>query len=370
MNERRCVVMCMALMSCTAFLSIGCKKQPPITLSCNATAPALYPGEPLSVTATPGSVSTKKDNSLIYAWSGPGVTGNGPKANVDTASLQPGHYTVKGEVKQGKKGNEGAKPGQTATCESDFTVKPFEPPTIACAANPDTIKPGESSTITAQAASPQNRPLTYSYSATAGSVNGSGTTATFSSSGAPTGVVGITCKVSDDKDHTVSADTNITIQAPPPPPPPPQAQALCSISFSADQRRPTRVDNQAKACLDQVALALKQQPEAKLVIIADANAKEKSLEARQQRRGARNRRVKVQSFAAQRAVNAKDYLVTDQGIDASRISTYTGPGDDQSAQNYIVPPGANTESAMQGAMPVSESEVQPQTRKPLPQRRR
>ena len=368
MDKRLCTAACMALMSCIVFLSAGCKKQPPITLACNATAPALYPGEPLTITATPGSVSTKKNNNLVYTWSGTSVTGSGATATVDTASLQPGSYTVKGEVKEGKKGKEGLKPGQTATCQSDFTVKPFEPPTISCSANPDTIKPGETSVITAQAVSPQNRPLTYSYSASVGSVEGTGTAATFSSSGAPTGVVEITCKVSDDKDHSVSANTNVTIQAPPPPPPPPQAQALCSISFSTDTRRPTRVDNEAKACLDQIALALKQQADAKAIIIADANAKEQAIEARQQKRAAHNRRIKVQNFAAQRAVNAKDYLVTDQGIDASRISTYTGTGDDQSAQDYLVPSGANIESVIQGATPVNESEVKPQARRPLAQR--
>ena len=354
----------LVMFSCLALVSTGCKKQPPITLACNASAPAIYPGDQLTVTATPGSVSTKKNNNVLYDWSGQGVTGNGTSATVDTASLQPGNYTVNGEVKEGKKGKEGKKPGQTATCQANYTVKAFEPPTISCSANPDTIKPGETSTITAQDVSPQNRPLTYSYAASAGSIEGSGTTATFTSSGAPTGAVGITCKVSDDKDHTVSANTNVTIQAPPPPPPPPQAQALCSISFSTDKRRPTRVDNEAKACLDQVALSLKQQPDAKAIIIADSNAKEKATEAKQQKRAAHNRRVKVQNFAAQRAVNAKDYLATEQGIDASRISTYTGSGDDQSAQDYLVPAGANTESAVQGATPVNESEVTPQARNP------
>jgi hypothetical protein len=368
MEKRLCFFASLALVSSLALFSTGCKKQPPITLSCNASAPSLYPGDAETVTATPGSVSTKKNNNLIYTWSGTGVTGSGTSATVDTSSLQPGNYTVNGQVKEGKKGKEGKKPGQSATCSSDFTVKPFEPPTISCSANPDTIKPGETSTITAQGVSPQNRPLTYSYSASEGSIEGNGTTATFSSSGAPTGVVGITCKVSDDKDHTESANTNVTIQAPPPPPPPPQAQALCSISFSTDTRRPMRVDNEAKACLDQVALSLQQQPDAKAVIIGDSNDKEKGIEAKQEKRATHNRHVKVENFAAQRAVNAKDYLVTDKGIDASRISTYTGTGDDQSAQDYLVPQGANIDSAIQGATPVNESEVQPQARKELPQR--
>ena len=144
-------------LACLAFLPMGCKKAPPITLACNATPPAVYPGEPVTVTATPGSVSTKKNNNVIYNWTGDGVTGNGPTATVSTATLAPGTITVKGEVKEGKKGKEGLKPGQTAECSSTFTVKEFEPPTISCSASPSTIKPGDTSTITATAASPQNR---------------------------------------------------------------------------------------------------------------------------------------------------------------------------------------------------------------------
>lgn len=368
MSKRLNFSVCLAVFSCLAFLATGCKKQPPITLACSPSAPQIYPGDQLTVNATPGSVSTKKNNNLIYSWSGQNVTGNGTSATVDTGSLQPGDYTVNGQVKEGKKGKEGRKPGQTASCTANYTVKPFEPPTISCTANPDTIKPGDTSTITSQAVSPQNRPLTYSYSASSGTIAGSGTTATFTSTGAPTGVVGITCSVSDDKGHNVSANTNVTIQAPPPPPPPPQAQALCSISFTTDKRRPTRVDNEAKACLDQVALSLQQQPDAKAIIVGDSNAKEKATEAKQQKRAAHRRHAHVENSAAQRAVNAKDYLVTEKGIDASRITTYTGTGDDQSAQDFLVPAGADAQSAIQGATPVDESQVKPQARKNLPQR--
>ncbi len=352
-----------------AFLPMGCKKPPPITLACNASAPAIYPGDPLTLTATAGSVSTKKHTNVVYSWSGQDVTGNGNTATVATGSLDPGSYSAKAEVKEGKTGKEGRKPGQTAQCTADYTVKPFEPPTISCSSDPTEVQPGGTATITAQAVSPQNRPLTYSYSASAGSISGSGATAEFSSAGAPTGAVGVTCNVSDDKNHTASANTTVAVLAPPPPPPPPKTQALCSISFSNDTKRPTRVDNEAKACLDQVALDLKQQPNATAVIVADSNAKEKDLETREQARAAHNRRVKVQNFAAQRAVNAKDYLATAQGIDASRITAMTGTGDDQSAQDYLVPAGATFANDVQGATPVNETEVKPEQRKPLPQRR-
>jgi CRISPR/Cas system CMR subunit Cmr4 (Cas7 group RAMP superfamily) len=158
----------------------------------------------------------------------------------------------------------------------------------------------------------------------------------------------------------------VTIQAPPPPQP--HTQALCSLSFSTDKRRPTRVDNEAKACLDQVALDLKQQTDAKAVLVDNETSHEKDLEAREEKRHARNRRVKVENFAAQRVVNAKDYLVTEQGIDASRITVDTGTADEQSVQDYLVPSGATFEQVIQGTTPVDESTVKPETRKALPER--
>jgi hypothetical protein len=108
--------------------------------------------------------------------------------------------------------------------------------------------------------SPQNRPLTYSYSAASGTIGGGATTATFSSSGAPTGSTAINCNVTDDKGQTATASTSVTVLAPYVAPVP-HTQALCSIRFDKDKKRPTRVDNEAKACLDEVALNLQNQPE-------------------------------------------------------------------------------------------------------------
>jgi hypothetical protein len=84
-----------------ALLPMGCKKAPPITLACNASAPTVYPGDPLTVSATAGSVDTNKKNNVIYNWSGDGTTGNGTSATVNTASLAPGSYTAKADVKEG-----------------------------------------------------------------------------------------------------------------------------------------------------------------------------------------------------------------------------------------------------------------------------
>ena len=338
---------------------------PPVTLACSVSPDSVFPGDPITVTATAGSIEPKMN--VIYSWSGTGASGNATSTTIATGTLDPGSYTVKATVKEGKTGKEGLKPGQTADCSATFTVKAFEPPTISCSANPTTIKPGESATVTSIGMSPQNRPLTYSYSATGGTVTGTGTTAEFSSAGAPTGVVGITCNVSDDKSHSATANTSVTIVAPVIPPAP-KTQALCSISFATDTKRPTRVDNEAKACLDQVALDLQQQADAKAVVVGESNAKEKEITAKQQKVALKHKKAKVEVFDVQRAVNAKDYLVTEKGIDASRVSVMTGTTDGQTVEDYLVPSGATFANDVQGTTAVDESTVKPEVRKPLSER--
>jgi len=340
---------------------------PPVTLACSVNPSSVFIGEPITVTATAGSLNPKEH--AIYSWSGTGVSGNETSASINTGSLAAGNYTVQANVKEGKPGKEGLKPWQSATCTAAYTVKAYEPPTISCSVSPTTIQPGGAATVTAVAMSPQNRPLTYSYTATAGSISGTGTTATYNSTGAPTGAVGFTCNVSDDKGHSATASTKLTIVAPPPPPQP-HAQALCSIGFGNDKKRPTRVDNEAKACLDQVALDLKQKPDAKAVVIGESTADEKATTAKEQQKADKykHRKIVVEHFAEQRAVNAKDYLVTDQGIDASRITVTTDAGEGQTEKNYLVPSGANFSADVTGTTPIDETQIKPEVRKPLPER--
>jgi len=347
---------------------IGTIAPPPqLTVACSANPTSVFPGDPVNLTATVGSQDPKEN--VLYGWSGDGVKGNGPSATVDTSALAPGAHTARCDAKEGKPGREGLKPWQVAPeGTASFSVKEFEPPTISCSVSPTTIRPGDGAAVSAQGMSPQNRPLTYTYSTSAGTVNGNGNTATYSSSGAPTGPVSITCNVADDKGHNASSSTSLNIEAPPPPPQP-HTQALCSISFTTDKKRPTRVDNEAKACLDEVALDLQRQPDAWAVVVGESTAVERAAQAKAEKLNMGRRHPKeVENTAAQRAVNTKQYLVTDKGIDASRITVATGSGDDQKVENYLVPSGAKFSADVPGTTPVDESKVKPQVRKPLPQR--
>jgi hypothetical protein len=149
--------------------------------------------------------------------------------------------------------------GPAASCTAGFRVHAYEPPTITCSANPSTVMPGDPSTITSIASSPQNRPLSYSYSASSGQIASSTATATLATTGASPGTISISCNVIDDLGKQATANTSVTITTPLPPAAPKPIN-LCSISFERDRKRPVRVDNEAKGCLDEIALTLNRFP--------------------------------------------------------------------------------------------------------------
>ena len=313
---------------------------PPIMYACSLTTPtgAAYPGDPITITGTVTNANPKK--TVVYSWTSDaaGVSGTSNVLTIDTKSLAPGSYTAKGHV------SEGNKPGEIADCSVPFTITPFSPPTIGCSANPSTVNSGDSSTITANGLSPQNRPLTYSYSATAGSISGNTSTATLTTTGVAPGVITVTCNVVDDKGQTASQQTTVTVATPEKKAEVINATSLCTVTFDKASQPPARVDNEAKACLDDIALNAQRDPNAKLAIIGSSAKGDTKL-------------------AAQRAVNTKEYLVTDKGLDASRIMVYTGTDTTNAAATKLIPVGATPD--MTGMTPVDESAVKAQARKPL-----
>gem|GEM_PF-238626 len=328
-----------------------------VVYSCSAAPATVFPGDPVTVTGTALNLNPKR--TAVYSWAmeGGAVSGTNEIANVDTRALAPGNYTVKGHVSQGKK------PGDMADCSAEFTVRAIEPPTVSCSANPSTVRPGDSATITANGVSPQNRPLTYSYSSSAGSVSGTTSTATLNTAGAAPGPIMVTANVVDDKGQTASCTATVTVVAPVvAPPPAPKTSSLCSITFDRDHARPTRVDNEAKACLDDVALNLQRASDARLAVTGNATAKEKAVRDRMVKHHARH----VVDPAALRAVNTKDYLVTEKGIDAGRISVYTGTEDSTATTTTLIPTGATLDTT--GITPVDESAVKAIPRHSLPAR--
>jgi hypothetical protein len=293
----------------------------PLSYSCLVNPSSVYPGDAVTVSGTALNLDPAK--TAVYTWSVDGgtVAGATETGAIDTTGLAAGTYTLKGHV------SEGQRPDENADCSASYMVKAFEPPTVSCSANPSTVLSGDPSAITAVGVSPQNRPLAYSYSSTSGSVSGSGSTATLATTGTALGVVSVTCGVADDKGGSASATTSVTIAAPAPPPMPAVSE-MCSIQFERDPRRPARVDNEAKACLDEVAASMQHSSDATLVLVGNASSAEKG----------------SGKLASERAINTKTYLVKEKGIDSSRIAVYTGSQDGKVVSTVLVPAGATFDS--------------------------
>jgi hypothetical protein len=292
----------------------------PAAMSCEVQPVSVYPGDPITVTGSVVNLVSRKKAIPTYTW----TTTGGKLARADggatiaTAGLTPGDYTVAGRV------NEGMAVNEHADCTASFRVMGYEPPTIACSANPASILPGGFATITSVGRSPQNRSLSYSYGATAGQITVSGTTATLAAADVAPGTINVSCNVVDDVGKSASAATTVTVVAPPAPPKPPApvAQALCSVSFERDKKRPVRVDNEAKGCLDDIALAMNRSSDAVLVVVGKHDPQEKP------------------DAAAERTLNVKQYLTEEKGIDPNRIELRTGETTGRTVDNVLVPTGA------------------------------
>ena len=98
---------------------------------------------------------------------------------------------------------------------------PHQPPVAACSANPVSIfaGSGDSIAIHVNASSPQNDPLTYSYTATGGAVDGNGPDARWNSTGVAAGSYTVTAKVDDGKGGTASCATDFKVEERPNRPP-------------------------------------------------------------------------------------------------------------------------------------------------------
>ncbi len=308
----------------------------PPAASCSIQPSEVMVGEPVTVTASGSNFNPK--HTLTYTWASTGgkITGKDTTATVDTTGVAGGSYTVTSRIADPK-----MKKGGEASCSATFTVKepPKNPPTMSCSANPTSVQAGTPSTLTCSCTSPDNVPVTISgWTASGGSISGEGGNATLNTTGAASGPITVSATCTDSRGLTASSSTQVTVENPPPPPP--EASKLSECDFP-NKVKPWRVDNTCKAILDDVAQRLQHDPDAKLVIVGNAEPGEKR-----------------KNLAGERAVNSKAYLSggeAKQAIDASRIEVRTGSAGTRTAEYWVVPAGATFSAP--GTTVVDESMV-------------
>src|SRR5262249_17535745 len=136
----------------------------------------------------------------------------------------------------------------------------MNPPVITCVANPTTVHVGETSTITCDASSPDNRAVSLSFSATGGSLAPRNNNGVLDTSQLQPGTVTVTGTATDDRNLSSSADAVVNVEGVAAPPTPTSQD----IAF---RRTSARVDNKAKAILDGVALQLQQHADSTAVVV-------------------------------------------------------------------------------------------------------
>ena len=323
--------------------NFGGKPAVPPTASCTVSPTEIWAGDP--VTANISTQNFNPKHTITYSWTATGakISGTSTTGNVDTAGLAPGSYTVTGTATDEKE-----KKNNVASCSGSFTVKQPHPPVATCSASPDSVQAGQSSTVTVNASSPDNFPLTYAWSTSAGRLSGTGASATLDTNGAAQGsAITATATVTDSRGLSTTCNATVNIQAPPPPVVVNEISEVGDCKFM-DPKRPWRVDNTCKAILDDVAMRIQREPNGKFVIVGYTDEEES---------------VKVTQLGAQRSVNVKYYLVNGEGgsqIDASRVEVRTsGTVKEKGAKVYFVPAGA---TFSEESVVVDETKVKGQAR--------
>jgi hypothetical protein len=325
-NLRHPVLNGVRLRSGLVFNFGGGEKELPAAASCTVDHNEVMVGEPLQATVAASNFNPK--HTLAYTWTTTGgkLEGKDTTARIDTNGVAGGSYTVTAHVTDPK-----AKKNNEASCTANFTVKepPKNPPQVSCSASPTSVQTGSPATITCTCTSPDNVPVTMGgWTASGGSISGTGNSATLNTTGAPAGTVTVNATCTDSRGLTASSSSSVTVENPPPPPP--QASKLNECEYP-NKAKPWRVDNTCKAMLDDAALKLQQDPEAKLVVVGNSDPSEKR-----------------KNLAAERAVDVKAYISggeAKQNIDPSRIETRTGNGGTMTSEQWIVPSGATFPNA-------------------------
>lgn len=230
---------------------------------------------------------------LTYVWSTTGgrVVGSGSNVQFDTTGLAPGTYTVTAQVDDGFK--------HVVDCSVAITVKarPNGCPTVTLAADKVDVRPGEIVTFTATASGLNDGlgPASLTWETTAGSLEGSGSTATLDTTGlrgmvtvtARAGALAAGCPDRAVVSLFVKSSTIVDYWLPGP-----------CFDFP---RNSARVKDECKAILDDLALRLRHGGRIRIVVDGHADTGERS------------------GIALRRAKSVRDYFVAKRGVDSNRI---------------------------------------------------
>lgn len=262
------------------------------TVRCEPPTQTIRMGETAAIRAT--GADENPGDTLSYSWQvdGQSVTEAGTTFTFGSTGRNPGRHTARATATDPD--------GMTANCESVVEVMAPPPPppqanrapTCEVAVSQNEVYSGAALRATARGSDPDNDPLSYQWSLDGRTLTGTGPEMSIDTAGLSGGSHSVTVRVSDGRDGA----------------------STCSASFSVRAKivielPRLRIDNAAKARLDDVALQMQNDPRLHAVITGFDTA--------------RSDRV-AQTNGTRLARLAMAYLTRQHRIDSSRIETRSG----------------------------------------------
>ncbi|MCM2256814.1 MAG: transporter [Vicinamibacteria bacterium] len=177
-------------------------------------------------------------------------------------------------------------------------------PTASCEVERATIAVGENVGLRAVASDADGDGLNYTWTTTTGTITGTGANVRLDSKGvAAPATLTANLRVSDGRGGIADAVCTVRIPAPEKRP---ETFTCDSTGFPLNRARLNNID---KACLDDVAARLRQDPRSRVIVIGHADAAER----------------RPDLLARQRGEAAKTYLVGERGIEEARVAVRTAP---------------------------------------------
>ena len=250
------------------------------------------------------NASDANNDPLTYKWTvnGQNLAAEGAQITFGSEGRNPGSYDVQCTVSDGEASASGSSKGTVRQ-----RIIPNKPPTIECQTTTMDVASGGSINLSAKASDPDGDKLTYTWTATSGSVSGSGETASYSAAGVTAGSHTVTVTVDDGRGGKASCSMTINVSE--------------RISVTKDKcgyfsRGGTRVDNCAKAILDDLAVRMKNDPKLRANVIGYTDSSERY----------------PKNLGERRAKAVAAYLVK-QGVEESRLTITNGGAENPVGDN-------------------------------------
>ena len=303
----------------------------------HADASTVCVGDTVAISA---SASDPDGDTLTYKWTttGGSISGDGPNLTFNSAGLAPGEYTITCEVDDGC--------GCVAFDTKTVRVSTC-PPVLVCftttsldvtPASTSDINPGEAVTLSTSGVSGGKAfgDVTYTWTASAGTITGNGTSARLDTTGVPNGTtVNVTVTANSSMGNcSASGSATVTTKATPPPPARPKATELSSCTSFKNNN--ARVDNACKAILQDAIRQLQSDPQSQLVIYSYKGEKEKPATLDMQR--GKNVRDRLADGSLGSAIDANRIVVRPSGVHT----------DGRQVRLWFVPANADTSDMPQG----------------------